>query len=138
MNKVINFINSFFGGGVVGDILDKFLPDKAEKMAFEQALRQELFKTLELEFKDMENARLMQIEALKQNDLFSKRFVYILSAFVLLNSIFAGVLAFLVEFPEANRDLVSMYYSFSFITGGAQMMRFFFGSNNNSNTLKNE
>lgn len=126
MNKVWSIINSVIGGGV-GDVLDKFFPDKAEKLKFEMQLRETLFKELELVYKDVESAREMQNEALKQDDKFAKRFVYILSAMVMLNTLLAGGLAFFMTFPIENKDLVSQYYNFSFLIGGAQMMRFFYG-----------
>jgi hypothetical protein len=126
MNKVWSIINSVIGGGV-GDVLDKFFPDKAEKLKFEMQLRETLFKELELVYKDVESAREMQNEALKQEDKFAKRFVYILSAMVMLNTLLAGTLAFFIVFPLENKELISQYYNFSFLIGGAQMMRFFYG-----------
>lgn len=136
MNKITTLINKFFGGGVISDILDKIVPDKIEKLKIEQQIRTEMYNVISLEFKDIESAREMQIEALKQNDNFSKRFVYILSICVLANTILAGILAFFFEFPIANRDLITQYYSFSFIAGGAQVISFFFGKNNNNNNFK--
>ncbi|MBA4155569.1 hypothetical protein, partial [Flavobacterium sp.] len=84
MDKVLKFINGIFGSNPIVEILDKFLPDKAEKLKFEMQLREIMFKELENEFRDLENARLMQIEALKQSDIFSKRFVYYLSIGILV------------------------------------------------------
>jgi hypothetical protein len=133
MKKVIDILDNLFGGSAIGGILDKIFPDKAEKMKFELEMREQLYKSLELEFKEMESAREMQIEALKQNDTFSKRFVYYLSLGVLINSLLAGLLAFFVDYPELNKELVLMYYSFSFTVGGAQIMRFFFGNINHTN-----
>ena len=126
MNKVLNFINGFFGSNPIKDVLDKFFPDKAQKMQFEKELRELMFNELQLEFKDLESARQMQIEALKQDDKFSKRYVYILSSLVLLNALIAGILAFFIEFPLTHREFISQSYSFSFIAGGAQVISFFF------------
>ena len=89
---------------------------------------------MKLIYQDKENARKMQMEALNQNDTFSKRFIYYLSGAVIINTIIAGILSFTVNFPQENGDLVTMYYTFTFMTGGAQMMRFFFGSNINQNS----
>lgn len=69
----------------------------------------------------------MQVEALRQNDNFSKRFVYILSGLIMFNTILAGAFAFFLNYPIENKDLVSQYYNFSFLIGGAQMMRFLYG-----------
>ncbi len=127
MKKALSFINGFFGSNPIKDVLDKFFPDKAQKLQFEKELRELMFNELQLEFKDLESARNMQIEALKQDDKFSKRYVYILSSLVLINALFAGVCAFFFEFPLSNREFISQYYSFSFIAGGAQVISFFFG-----------
>lgn len=127
MNKIFNIIDSTLGGSV-GAILDKFFPDKTDKLKFELELRQNLFKELELVYKDLDSARDMQKEALRQDNVFSKNFVYILSAVVMFNTLVAGFMAFLIEFPIENKDLVTQYYNFSFMIGGAQMMRFFFGT----------
>lgn len=127
MNKIFQSIDTILGG-TVGNILDKFFPDKADKLRFETQIRESLYKELELVYKDVESARDMQEKALSQDDKFSKRFVYFLSALVMLNTILAGAMAFLVVFPMENKDLIAQYYNFSFLIGGAQMMRFFYGT----------
>jgi hypothetical protein len=127
MNKIFDIINGAFGG-TVGTVLDKFFPDKVQKMQFEMELRQSLTKELELVYKDVESARQMQSDALNQDDKFSKRFVYVLSFLVMLNTIIAGYMAFSIHFPVENKDLVNQYYNFSFLIGGAQMLRFFYGT----------
>ncbi|MBF04061.1 MAG: hypothetical protein CMP76_12270 [Flavobacterium sp.] len=138
MNKVLTFVNKLFGTGeVLTSILDKFIPDKAERLKYENEIRERMFQITKMEFEDMESARQMQIEALKQDDKFAKRFVYYLSILILLNSILAGALAFFYEFPAMNRDFVIQYYTFSFMTGSAQVISFFFGLKSpNSNNSK--
>ncbi|MNF81781.1 hypothetical protein D3C85_322520 [compost metagenome] len=133
MNKIFDIINKALGGAV-GDVLDKFFPDKAEKMKFELELKEQLFKEIELTYKDVDSAREMQKEALRQDDRFAKRFVYILSGLVMLNTVIAGVMSFFVSYPLDNKEMVLQYYNFSFIVGGAQMMQFFYGR---FNTNKN-
>lgn len=128
---MLEIVNKMLGG-TVGTILDKIFPDKNEKLKFEMELRQEMTKHLELHLKDLDSARDMQIEALRQNDNFSKRFVYYLTGALILNALVAGILSFFVDFPKDNNDLVIMYYSFTFITAGGQIMRFFYGSADNS------
>jgi Na+/melibiose symporter-like transporter len=118
-------------GGTVGTILDKIFPDKNEKLKFEMELRQEMTKHLELHLKDLESARNLQVEALRQNDNFSKRFIYYLTYGLIINALVAGILSFFVDFPPQNNDLVIMYYSFTFITAGGQIMRFFYGTTEN-------
>jgi hypothetical protein len=132
MNKIFEIIDSALGGGV-GTILDKFFPDKADKLKFELQLRENLFKELELVYKDVDSARAMQNEALRQEDRFAKRFVYFLSALVMINTVIAGVCSFFFSFPIENKDLVAQYYNFSFLIGGAQMLGFFYGSSKTVN-----
>lgn len=138
MNKIGAFLSNFFGSGnIISDVLDKIVPDKAERLKYENEIKERMYQVTLREFQDMESARQMQIEALKQDDKFAKRFVYYLSIAILLNSILAGVLAFFYEFPVMNRDFVIQYYTFSFMTGAAQVISFFFGLKNpNSNNSK--
>ncbi|MNT32875.1 hypothetical protein D3C72_1687770 [compost metagenome] len=103
-------------------------------MKFELELKEQLFKEIELTYKDVDSAREMQKEALRQDDRFAKRFVYILSGLVMLNTVIAGVMSFFVSYPLDNKEMVLQYYNFSFIVGGAQMMQFFYGR---FNTNKN-
>lgn len=140
MSVIPNLLNRIFGGGL-DSILDKILPDKSEKLKIQFELRELLTRELDLHFRDMQDARDLQKVALNQTDNFSKRFTYFLSLGVLLNAIIAGLLAFFVDFPDANKELVMMYYSFSFIMGGSQVMSFHYGTrnaqqNNNVNISK--
>lgn len=138
MNKAIQFVGKLFGvGNPITEILDRFVPDKSVKQAFEHEIKMKLLEISQNEFEDMENARKMQIEALKQNDTFSKRFVYYLSAVILINSVLAGFLAIFFEFPPLNREFVNQYFNFSFIAGSTQVISFYFGraTKNNNNSI---
>ncbi|WP_026704969.1 hypothetical protein [Flavobacterium soli] len=142
MFEIPKIISGILTSNPITSILDKFFPDKSDKLKFEFQLRESLTKELDFYLKDVQDARDMQKVALNQTDNFSKRFIYILSLGVLLNSIVAGLMSFFVAFPEANKELVMMYYSFTFIIGGSQVMSFFYGTrqpnqNNNFNTQKN-
>ncbi|WP_445458110.1 hypothetical protein [Flavobacterium sp. HNIBRBA15423] len=128
MNKAIEFIGKIFGvGNPISDLLNKVIPDKSKRDHFEHELKMKLLDISQKEFEDMDNARKMQIEALKQNDTFSKRFVYYLSAVILFNSVMAGFLAIFFEFPPLNREFVNQYFNFSFIAGSTQVISFYFG-----------
>lgn len=130
MTQGMEFLGKLFGGGnggVVGKVLDKFVPDKDKKAQIELELKMLLHKETELYFKDIESARNMQSEALKQSDNFSKRFVYYLSIAVFLNMVLAGLLSIFIEYPKANNDMVVMYYTVSFTFGAQQVFKFFFG-----------
>ena len=136
--KFLDVLTSAFSSNPISTILDKVFPDKKDKMAFEMQLKELLFKETELYIKDLENARDLQKTALNQSDIFSKRFLYYLTIAIIGNSILAGILSFTVQFPPENKELVMMYYSFSFIIGGSQIMRFFYGNQQSNNNNQNQ
>jgi len=83
-------------------------------------------------FKDRANARSMQSDALKQDDLFSKRFVYYFAAFWSIAS--ALYIAFITfgEIPEANVRFADTILGFLLGTIVATIVQFFFGSSDSS------
>ena len=81
---------------------------------------------------DVQSARNMQIEALKQDDLFSKRYVYYLASFW---SIVAMVYIFLITFmtiPEANVRFADTVLGFLLGTIIATVIQYFLGSSKGS------
>lgn len=77
---------------------------------------------------DVANARNMQVEALRQEDLFSKRFIYIFATFW---SIFAaGYIGFITfgHIPEDNQRFADTILGFLLGTVVATILQFFFGS----------
>lgn len=93
----------------------------------EAAMKHEEF-MVEQELKNTTDARNMQIEALKQDDLFSKRFVYYFSVGW---SIVASIYMFLATFLTIPPDnLQTSYTIMGFLLGQviSTMMSFFLGS----------
>lgn len=83
---------------------------------------------LQMAYGDVANARNMQVEALRQEDLFSKRFIYIFAAFW---SIFAaGYIGFITfgHIPEDNQRFADTILGFLLGTVVATILQFFFGS----------
>lgn len=81
---------------------------------------------------DTGKARDMQIAALQQDDLFSKRFLYY---FAMAWSLFAGVYIMcitLLAIPEDNRRFADTILGFLLGTIIAQIIAFFFGSSRSS------
>ena len=81
---------------------------------------------LDLYLKDVANARNMQVEALQQDDKFSKRFIYFLALFW---SIIAGFYLFFVTFAKvANEHMADIILGFVLGSIISTIIKFFFGS----------
>jgi hypothetical protein len=81
---------------------------------------------------DVQSARNMQVEALKQSDLFSKRFVYILAIVVILLTFGYDYYILFNAVPTANKDFLNIVAG-SLNTGClATIIGFFFGSSKGS------
>lgn len=106
---------------------DAVLANKAQLMEFEEQLFQRELQLSQLAFQNTENARAMQVEALKQNDNFSKRFIYYLA---LLWSSFAAFYITLITFleiPEKSIRFADSALSFLLGTVVATIVCFFYG-----------
>jgi hypothetical protein len=83
---------------------------------------------LQMAYGDTANARNMQVEALRQDDLFAKRFIYVFATFW---SIFAaGYIGFITfgTIPEDNQRFADTILGFLLGTVVATILQFFFGS----------
>lgn len=83
---------------------------------------------LAMAYGDTANARNMQVEALRQDDLFSKRFIYY---FAIFWSIFAaGYIGFITfgTIPPDNQRFADTILGFLLGTVVATILQFFFGS----------
>lgn len=116
---------------VVGDVLPsngalgivKNLIQKDDKLTANQKV--EALRLLELDLENVKDARSLQKEALKQNDVFSKRFLYYLSTFW---SLIAAVYFFLATFTPVHNDKIADII-LGFLLGSVVgvMMNFFYG-----------
>lgn len=123
--------------------LDSLVTSKEEKEAAKLAIQQAIDKHVEAMeaeankvelayLADMDSARNMQAEALKQNDIFSKRFVYYLASFVVFAVICYDILFFFIKFPPENRDVIVGTSSLLNGTAFVMVLSFFFGSSKGS------
>jgi hypothetical protein len=83
---------------------------------------------LQMAYGDTANARNMQVEALRQDDVFAKRFIYVFATFW---SIFAaGYIGFITfgTIPEDNQRFADTILGFLLGTVVATILQFFFGS----------
>lgn len=95
---------------------------------WKKAVMENETEVLRMAYGDVANARNMQVEALRQEDLFSKRFIYIFATFW---SIFAaGYIGFITfgHIPEDNQRFADTILGFLLGTVVATILQFFFGS----------
>jgi hypothetical protein len=146
MSLLDTFKTIFSGGSLikdVGDVVDRFVTTKEEKeeakRLMEAAIHQHELdlkdKAMEAErlfLQDKQNARSMQMEALRQADNFSKRYVYFLASFVVLGAFSFGMGLMFYEIPEANKRMVEMFADIFLFSGAITVLNFFFGSSKSS------
>ncbi len=77
---------------------------------------------------DVQNARAMQIEALQQDDKFSKRFVYYLTLGLILLTFIYDFLFFFITYPKENHDIINMIAGVVNSVCLASIINFFYGS----------
>jgi len=124
--------NGILGG--VTDIIDKFTVSKQEKLQMKLEVQKMLQEKEALLLKDVQNARSMQMEALKQDDLFSKRFLYYFAmASIFLAFLFIFLITFL-EIPEQNIRFADTILGVVIGTVFGSIFNFFFGSSQGSKT----
>ena len=83
---------------------------------------------------DTDSARKMQVAALQQDDLFSKRFVYYFSIVWSLFAMAFMAAATLMDIPDKNASTVSTILGFLLGTAVASIFNFFFGTFKSSQT----
>lgn len=123
----------------IGNAFDQNFTNKEEREAAKLAAMQEVNRhfeelgkqALELEkayLADVANARALQVAALAQNDLFSKRFIYYLAAFIVVSATAAGFGLYWIKVPEENKRMVEMFFDVYLFAGALSVIYFFFGS----------
>jgi len=103
--------------------------DEIEKLKkFENENKKLILEKTKMFLKDMENARNMQVVALNQDDLFSKRFIYY---FAMVWSVFAMLYMTAITFYDIPKDSIRFADTIQgFLLGTivAQIIAFFYGS----------
>lgn len=126
-----------------GKAVDSIITSKEEAMTLnnelikianehEAAMEELRIKEIEVEMKDIDSARNMQIEALKQGDVFSKRFIYYLAAGVIFLVFIFDFMLFAVKYPAENRDMLNMVAGILNSTALVMILGFFYGSSKGS------
>ncbi len=128
---ILSWLTGNIGKGLVDgvkDLVDEFVTTEQERL--EMLLRKEQL-NLEREkayLQDIQSARQMQIAALKQEDKFSKRFIYYFA--FLWTFIAAGYVVAItfLEIPEKNLRFADTTLGFMLGTIISQIIAFFYGS----------
>jgi len=107
-------------------------PTPATLTQWQSAAKEHEKDLLQMILSDKANARAMQVEALKQGDHLSKRFVYYFATFWSITS--ALYIAFITfgSIPEANVRFADTILGFILGTIIATIVQFFFGSSQGS------
>lgn len=95
-------------------------------------LRELDYKELELESKDRDSARQMQVAALNQEDKFSKRFVYYYASFITFASFLYIFFITFGTIPEKNVRFADTILGFLLGVGLSNIIVYFFGSSKGS------
>lgn len=110
-------------------------PEQIENIR-EAAQRHEEFR-IEQDNLNTANARNMQVSALDQDDLFSKRFVYYLASFwSIVSAAYVGAVTF-IPIPKGNERVLDTVLGFLLGTIVATIINYFMGSSSGS-ASKNE
>lgn len=111
-------------------LLELFKGSKQKQREFELELDRQYHKKLELELKDRMDARAMQSVALKQNDVFAKRFLYYLTMGILAVTALLALYPMFFVIPLGNEAMLTRATDFFYMIAGGSVIGFFFGSNN--------
>lgn len=123
----------------IGNAFDQNFTSKEEREAAKLQALQEFHRHIEAMgeqatevekayLADVASARALQVAALAQNDLFSKRFIYYLAAFIVVSATCAGFGLYFITVPEENKRMVEMFFDVYLFAGALSVIYFFFGS----------
>lgn len=140
-SKVGNFLRAL-KGKVLPTVLDAvgvgdfakaigIVSESPNNAGLSQEQANAFFKLIEIDIQDRANARSLQSDALKQNDIFSKRFIYYLAIAVVLFVFAVVFLLFSVDIPKENKTIVDMVLGIV-IGGFTSIIAFFYGSSQGS------
>lgn len=91
---------------------------------------------LELELKDRENAREMQKEAMKSDDPWVRRFVYLFAWFWAISSVIYFFTVTFIDMPQTGEQFANFILGFLTGTAVATIIGFFYGGASSSGDKK--
>jgi hypothetical protein len=128
LEKAVGIVGNVASGNYLGAI--QTLISKDPDITPEQV--KQLDKAIAMDYADRANARAMQVAALSQDDLFSKRFIYYLAIGVFFFSASVVIMLFFVDIPEKNKDVINFILGIIVGTGLTGVFQYFFGSSKGS------
>lgn len=130
--KVLDAAQVITGARSADDIAAVVASDSAAAAQLRERLLAMADGEAEREAADRANARAMQQAALAQEDLFSKRFIYLFAAAWSVFAMGYLLLITLVDIPEGNQRFADTILGFLLGTIIAAIVQFFFGSSRSS------
>ena len=110
-------------------LLELFKGNQQKQREFEAEMERLDQARLEKILEDRMSAREMQMEALRQDDIFSKRFVYYLASGIIGTTVLLAVTPMFIEIPSGmNESLVNRATDFFYTIGGVSVLGYFFGA----------
>jgi hypothetical protein len=116
----------------VGNAADSLITSDDERNKAEIEMRKIDGEIEKAYLADTDSARKMQVAALQQDDVFSKRFVYYFSIFWSIFGMVFMLVATLVEIPEKNINTVNVILGFLLGTAISSIFSFFLGTSRSS------
>jgi hypothetical protein len=114
--------------GIIKNIIDKSTVSPEEKAELEA----ELNELVKLDAEDRKDARALQVAALNQDDVFSKRFNYYLAGLcVVIGFVYIFVVTF-IPIPEDSQRFADVILGFIASTVFGQILSFYYGSSHSS------
>jgi uncharacterized protein YcfJ len=131
-DKIVSIAGAVTGGKTPEEITEALQRDASLQQELKLRLIDNAHELDKLAFDDIKNARAMQIAALQQDDIFSKRFIYFLAAFwSLVSTAYIFTITFLV-IPDQNIRFADTITGFLLGTIVATVIQYFFGSSRGS------
>ncbi|TVU86060.1 hypothetical protein FQP85_03015 [Pseudoalteromonas neustonica] len=136
-SKVVDIAQTITNGGTPEQALNLVQQSSALQQELRQTILNREKELDELAFKNTQSARNMQIQALKQDDKFSKRFIYYYAWFWSFATVtYIGCITFLT-IPDTATRFADTILGFILGTVVATILNFFFG-NSSDNSRRSE
>lgn len=130
---VVGVAQAVTGTGTPQEAMTALQADPAKVLDFQQAMAAQQVDLEKAYLAEMGNSRAMQVAALAQDDLFSKRFVYYFAAaWSLFTMFYAWAITFWPPTTEAGKTNAATILGFLLGTAVASIFAYFFGSTKNS------